>query len=80
MKRNGKTLADVLGRRIDLPVLIDRATGINSETRTVELSIASDAPIDHWFGRIILDHSPGSIRLGRMTQGAPLLLNHDVDK
>jgi hypothetical protein len=72
--------AEVLGRRYEMPVVIDRANGIDPERRTVELSIASDAPIDHWFGRIILDHSPGSMRMDRMNQGAPLLLNHNSDR
>lgn len=80
-QRNGhRRFDEVLNRRYDLPVVIDRENGVDTENRTVELSIASDAPIDHWFGRIILDMSPGSIRLDRMKQGAPLLLNHDADK
>jgi HK97 family phage major capsid protein len=76
---NGK-FKEVLNRRYDLPVVIDRENGIDADKRTVELSIASDAPIEHWFGRIVLDMSPGSIRLDRMRQGAPLLLNHNADK
>lgn len=75
-----RQFGEVLNRRYDAPVVIDRDNGIDEDKRTVELSIASDQPIDHWFGRIILDMSPGSIRLDRMRQGAPLLLNHDADK
>jgi len=77
---NKSPFREVLNRRYDAPVIIDRDNGLDDEKRTVELSIASDQPIEHWFGRIILDMSPGSIRLDRMRQGAPLLLNHDADQ
>src|SRR5215831_5607653 len=80
---NGKgrrQFAEVLNRRYELDVVIERDARIDEEKRTVDLSISSDAPIDHWFGRIILDHAPGSVRMDRMASGAPLLLNHSVDK
>jgi len=79
---NGKRrqFAEVLERVYELPFVIARDAAIDDEARTVELSISSDAPIDHWFGRIILDHSASSVRLDRMRAGAPLLLNHSVDQ
>src|SRR5215831_18495293 len=75
-----KQFAEVLERRYVMEFAIERDAKIDDEKRTVELSISSDAPIDHWFGRIILDHSPGSVRMDRMRAGAPLLLNHSVDQ
>lgn len=57
-------------------VQLDRA-GINEEARTVELAFSSEEPYDRWFGTEILDHSPKSIQLDRLTNGGPLLLDHD---
>lgn len=54
----------------------DRAC-IDEEKRTVEMSISTDAPYERYFGKEILDHSPSSIRMDRLTKGAPLLFNHD---
>ncbi|WP_324002983.1 phage major capsid protein [Aeromonas hydrophila] len=51
----------------------------DAEKRTVELAFSSEAPVQRWFGFEVLDHSPESIRLDRMRDGAALLLNHDWD-
>lgn len=53
---------------------------VNVENRTVELAFSSETPYERWFGLEILDHSPGSIRLDRLRDGGPLLLNHDTDQ
>lgn len=50
---------------------------INEESRTVELAFSSEEPYDRYWGREILDHNPASIRLGRLTAGGPLLMDHD---
>lgn len=57
---------------------LDRAK-INQDSRTVELSFSSEAPVERWFGTEILDHSPGSIRLDRIKTGGPLLMDHCTD-
>lgn len=57
---------------------LDRAA-VNEQARTVALSFSSEAPVDRRFGSEILDHSPKSVRLGRLNNGAALLLNHDPD-
>lgn len=49
---------------------------VDAETRTVELSFSSEAVVERWFGREILDHSPGAVRLDRMRSAAPLLVDH----
>ncbi|MGN5187199.1 phage major capsid protein [Aeromonas veronii] len=49
------------------------------EKRTVSLAFSSELPVERWFGFEVLDHSPSSIRLDRLRDGAPLLLNHDWD-
>lgn len=51
---------------------------INAEARTVELAFSSEAPYERYWGREILDHSPQSIRLGRLSNGGPLLMDHDT--
>ena len=50
---------------------------VNDEERTVELSFSSEEPVDRWFGLEILDHSPGSVRLDRLSNGGALLMDHD---
>ncbi|UNC12865.1 phage major capsid protein [Acidiphilium multivorum] len=54
---------------------IDRAA-VDPDTRTVDLSFSSEAPVDQWFGREILSHEPGAADLTRLLGGAPLLWNH----
>lgn len=55
---------------------VNRAA-INPDARTVELAFSSEAPVERWFGQEILDHSTSSIRLGRLMDGGPLLMDHD---
>lgn len=55
---------------------LDRSA-INDESRTVELSFSSEAPVERWFGNEILDHSRKAIRLGRLKSGGPVLMDHD---
>lgn len=57
---------------------LDRSS-IDSTARTVALSFSSETPVERWFGSEILDHAPGSVRLGRLNNGGALLLNHDTD-
>lgn len=54
----------------------DRAA-VDSEARTVDLAFSSEQPVERWFGSEILDHSTSSIRLGRLMNGGPLLMDHD---
>ncbi len=51
--------------------------GIDEEKRTVELAFSSEEPYDRYWGTEILDHAPSSVRLGRLTNGGALLLDHD---
>lgn len=57
---------------------LDRAA-VNEANRTVELSFSSEMPVDRYFGTEILDHKPTSVRMGRLNNGAPLLLNHETE-
>ena len=51
---------------------------VDEESRTVELAFSSEEPYGRWFGTEILDHDKKSIRLGRLKNGGPLLLDHDT--
>lgn len=64
------------GTKVERCFSLNRAA-IDESTRTVELAFSSEEPYDRYWGREILDHSPQSIRLGRLTAGGPLLCDHD---
>jgi HK97 family phage major capsid protein len=63
--------------RRDLPLEVRAA---DEDARTLELAFSSEAPVERYWGFEILDHSPGAVRLGRLTDGAALLLQHDGDR
>lgn len=52
---------------------------LNEENRTIELSFSSEEPYERYWGIEILDHSPTSVNMERLNNGAPLLFNHDRD-
>lgn len=52
---------------------------LNLETRTVELSFSSDAPVEMGWETEILSHASGAVDLSRLNQAAPLLFNHQRD-
>ena len=58
----------------DIPVLRE---SLNEETRTIELAFSSEDPVERMWGVEILDHSPKSVRLGRLADGGPVLVDHD---
>lgn len=69
-----KNEAKMLHRSFDL-----KREFINEEKRTVELAFSSETDkVERWFGIEILDHGAGSIRLGRLQNNAPLLMDHDI--
>jgi HK97 family phage major capsid protein len=52
-------------------------SAINEEDRTATIAFSSEEPVSRWDGNEILDHDPKSIRLGRLMDGGPLLVDHD---
>lgn len=50
---------------------------VDEAARTVELAFASEMPYQRWWGTEILDVKPESMRLARIRDGAPLLVDHD---
>lgn len=55
----------------------DRST-IDAEARTIEISFSSEtADVERWFGVEILGHDPAEVRLGRLNNAGPLLMDHN---
>ncbi len=74
-------IRQLIGQRLERQIVLTRADlNVNAEARTVEIAFASDQPIEHWFGKLILDHTASCVRLDRLQQGGPLLLDHDRTK
>lgn len=73
MKEKTSMRTPILQRHIEI-----RKEDINQENRTVRLSFSSEAPVERFFGKEILDHGKDSVRLDRLLNGGPLLLNHDT--
>jgi HK97 family phage major capsid protein len=55
-----------------------RAT--DDDNRSVLLAFSSETPVERYWGIEVLDHSPGSVRLGRLNNGGALLVQHDPDR
>lgn len=52
---------------------------VDVEARTVALAFSSETDqVVRWGGVEILDHSPGSVRLGRLNDSGPFLADHDA--
>ena len=78
MEKTRKLQTEMLRRAAAFaPETVDR------EARTVELAFSSEEPYERYMWEFdgpvleILDHSPSSVRLGRLQDGGPLLLDHD---
>lgn len=60
---------------------VERILNFDAENRTADFAFASDAPIEHWFGYVILDTDKKSVDLSRVENGvAPYLVNHRTDQ
>ena len=53
-----------------------RSGNINEEDRTVEVSFSSEEPVERYVGTEILDHTPSSVDLTRLNNGAAVLEDH----
>lgn len=56
------------------------ARELDQDARTIELAFSSEHGVSRGWGVEILDHSPNSVRMDRLKDGAPLLLQHDPDR
>ncbi len=57
---------------------IDRAK-VDEKERTIELSFASEHPVERWFGKEVLRVTPDAVDLTRLNPGGAVLINHDSD-
>jgi HK97 family phage major capsid protein/HK97 family phage prohead protease len=57
--------------------LVERAA-LDEAARTATLAFASEAPVERYWGREILDCTGASMRMGRLRAGANLLCDHDT--
>ena len=73
--QNRELLDRLYGEEFRHAHLINRHA-VDSDARTVELSFSSEAEVERWYGVEILDHS-ATVRMDRLRNQAPLLLNHD---
>lgn len=64
------------GTRVNRAFQAERAA-IDLDARTVSLAFSSETPYERWWGIEILDHDAKAIELGRLKDGAPLLIDHD---
>ena len=55
------------------------ARNVDEDNRTVDLAFSSEFPVERGYGMEVLDHSPNSVKLDRLNNGAPLLVNHNAD-
>jgi HK97 family phage major capsid protein len=78
---NRAQINELLVKKLKRAMPLQRAEmTIDEEARTVEMSFSSDEPIEHWFGRLILNHKPGCIRLDRLNNGGAFLSEHERNK
>ena len=75
MVRDGENPTDKMTRDLTFEV---RAETVDAEKRTVELSFSSEEPYARWWGTEILDHGSKSVQLGRLNNGASLLMDHNT--
>ncbi len=52
---------------------------VDVKARTVDLSFSSEVEYERWWGIEILGHSAGEVRMGRLTNKAAALWNHNWD-
>jgi len=78
MSEPSAALRSLIGSRHRAEFALDRGL-VDPEARTVELSFASEKPVARAWGVEVLDLSPRAVRMGRMADGAPLLVNHNPD-
>lgn len=69
-------LRQIEGQPLSRSLSIEKDT-IDKDERTVIVAVSSEYAVSRWFGSEVLDHSPDSVDLTRMKNGAPLLIQHD---
>ena len=52
----------------------------DQDSSVIRFPVASDTPIQRWYGQEILSHKPGAMVMGERQKTLPLLFNHNRDK
>lgn len=65
------------GTRVERALTFERAQ-VDPAARTVEVAFSSETPYERWWGIEVLDNTASAVRLGRLTSGGPLLMDHDT--
>ncbi len=65
------------GTRVERQVQFDRAA-VDAASRTIELAFSSETPYERWWGIEVLENTPSAIRMARLKDGGPLLMDHDT--
>ena len=65
------------GTRVERALTFERAQ-VDAAARTVEVAFSSETPYERWWGIEVLDNTATAVRLGRLTSGGPLLMDHDT--
>jgi HK97 family phage major capsid protein len=71
-------MKNIEGKKFQRDMVFDNRS-VDEAARTVELAFSSETPYERYWGFEVLDHSGEAVDLGRLADGAPLLLNHDAD-
>ncbi|MEO7398630.1 MAG: phage major capsid protein [Ilumatobacteraceae bacterium] len=67
--------------RLESSFPVERLLNFDAEARTAEFVFATDQPIEHWFGNVILDVDPANVNIDRVQNGiCPFLVNHDINQ
>jgi len=82
MSQNKTSLA--VKKTLDAPVefrdISLRDAHIDDEARTVEVVFSTDAPVRMWYGTEVLMHGQDNVRLDRIIDAGPVLVNHFSDE
>ena len=76
--RIASIIADPRTQKMARAFSVERAT-LDETARTVELSFASENPVERWFGMEVLEVSDVACDLSRLNNGGAVLLNHEWD-
>ena len=52
----------------------------DTDSREITLTFSTEYRVERWFGFEILDHSQDAVRMDRLRDAGPILVNHDRDK
>ena len=71
-------ISDPRSRELRRDFTVERSA-INESARTVDLSFASEEPVERWFGDEILNCTADAVDFNRLNNGGALLVNHNPD-